>query len=112
MSYHDTRGPRRNETRNRGDNRWPERRDRPKLEEAVVAQHVIEGPRKTITISRRRNSNGDFLRIDEVRPGQDRGSIVIIPSESIEELLYHADQLFPETPLQEGATTGEASLTP
>jgi len=95
MSYNDTRGPRRFENGNRGDYRNPDRPQRPKLEEEVIGTRTIEGPRKTITISHRRNRNGDFLRIDEARPGQTKGSIVIIPGDQIEAVLDAMEDLFP-----------------
>ena len=95
MSHNDNRGPRRNYNGNRGE-RNHDRPNRPKMEEDILGTRVVEGERKTLTLTHRRNANGEFLRIDELRTGQERPNTVIVPADMVDLFLAAGDELFPE----------------
>ena len=66
------------------------------MADEILATRIVEGERKTLTLSRRRNAGGEFLRLDEQRKGSKFGpSVVIIPIEMVDQVLAVADELVP-----------------
>jgi hypothetical protein len=74
--------------------------DRERVPDEVLGTRTVTTERKTFTVSRRKNRGGEFLRVDEVRPGRDRDmhSVIIVPAEQVEDFLVALEELFPEPP--------------